>query len=249
MPRSIDFLNKQTYPYRDHKLGLKLLHILNKGQELTTNEATNDLGVKSPYSQKKVRTTFERLNELGYCEEYENKTKLTNWMSLESLNKSKHMKDKFNPKNLHAKWERINGYTFHKMNSSNYVLARITVDGEKQFCIESKIRRWKISFKGRLLLLIFENQSFRKFIKDNTNYTVIKRANILLDSNKKELVDMLLSRLRISYETGFNLEKTANEWYEETTKYILKMSLDNKKYPELAKLKSEINDQIHKIKF
>ena len=242
MPRSIDFLQKQTYPYRDHKLGLKLLRILNKGKELTTNETRESLGLKSPYSQKKVRTTFERLNELGYCEEYENKSKLTKWISLESLNKSKHMKNKFIPAQLHSNWEKINNYTFHKKKSSNYILARITIDGEKQFCIENRIRRWNISFKGKLLLLIFEKQSFYKFIKETSNYKVIKRAQILLNSNKREIVDMLTNRLKKSYDIGFNLENIANEWYDETTKSISKMSLDKGKYPELVKLKSEIID-------
>jgi len=54
---------------------------------------------------------------------------------------------------------------------------------------------------------------------------------------------MLLNRLRTSYDTGFNLEKTANEWYDETTKSISKMNIDDKKYLELSKLKSEIIDE------
>lgn len=249
MPRSIESLQKQTYPYRDHKLGLKLLRMLNKGRELTTNEARESLGSRSPYSQKKVRMTFERLNELGYCEEHEDKNRITEWISLELLNTPKHLKDKFNPKKLNSNWEKVNGYTFHKIKSSNYILARITIDGKKQFCIENRVRRWKISFKGKLLLLIFEKQNFQKFIKENTNYVVMKRAKILIDSNKKELVDMLLNRLIISYETGFNLEKTANEWHDETTKSISKMNVDKKKFPELGKLKSSINEDIEFQKF
>jgi len=228
---------------------LKLLRILSKRKECTTNEARDSLGVKFPYSQQKVRITFERLNEVGYCEEYENKNKLTKWISLESLNKSKYMKGEFNSKKLKSNWERINDYTFHKKQSSNYVLARITVGGEKQFCIESRLRRWKISFKGKLLLLIFEKQSFRKFIKKNLNYLVIKRADLLLNSNKKELVNMLLNRLKKSYSAGFNLEKIANEWYDETIQSISKMSIDKEKYPELDKLKSEIIDNEQRISF
>lgn len=249
MPRSTDSLPQQTYPYRDHKLGLKILKILNKRNELTTNETRDGLGLHSPYSQKKVRTTLERLNELGYCEEYENKNKLTNWISLESLNKSKHMKDEFNPKKLKSNWEKINDFTFHKNKSSNYILARITIDGKKQFCIENRIRRWKMSFKGKLLLLIFQKQNFRKFIERNLNHIVIKRAKILLDSNKNELVDMLIHRLKQSYATGFNLETVANEWYNETTKSISKMNLNEKKFPELVKLKNDIINNIESQKF
>lgn len=246
MPRSIDSLNKQTYPYRDHVLALRLLRILSKENELTTNETRENLGIRSP-SQKKVRITFERLNELGYCEEHENINQVTKWMSLESLNKTKHMRGKFNPKKLGSNWERINGYTFHKLKSSNYVLAQITIDGVKQFCIESRLRRWKISFKGKLLLLISDNQSFRNFIKNNLENPTIKLVQILLDSNKRELVNMLKARLKNSYYAGLDLGKIANEWYDETTHIISKMNLNKQTHPILYKLKSEILDNKERI--
>lgn len=247
MPRSIDSLNKQTYPYRDHLLALKLLRILSKENELTTNEIREKIGIRSP-SQKKVRITFERLNELGYCEEHENTNKITKWMSLESLNKTKHMKSKFNPKRLGSNWERINGYTFHKLKSSNYISVQITVEGAKQFCIENRLRRWKISFKGKLLLLISDNQSFSNFIKNNSENPIIKRVQILLDSNKRELVNMLKARLKNSYHIGQDLGKIANEWYDETTQIISKMNLNKEMYPILTKLKLQINGDIEREK-
>lgn len=243
MPRSEGFLLKQTYPYRDHKLALKILRILNKKQDSTTNEIRDNLGVKAPYSQKKVRDTLGRLNEIGYCQEVEDITKRTKWITLEELNKSKHFKGSFHPNKLDNCWEKINGYTFQKKNSSNYILCRITIEGEKQFCVESRIRRWSVSFKGKLLILVFEKQSFGKFIKENSNNIIMNLAQILLRSNKTELVNMLLDRLRRSYDAGFNLEKTANEWYEDTIKSISKMSLDKEKHPELTNMKLEINER------
>lgn len=249
MPRTEGSLLQQTYPYRNHKLALKILRLLNRENGYTTNEIRDKLGVNSPYSQKKVRETLERLNELGYCQEIEDKLKRTKWISLEELNKSKHFKGSFHPNKLDNGWEKINGSTFQKKNSSNYILCQIPMNRKKEFCVESRIRRWNVSFKGKLLILVFEKQSFRKFIRDNSDNIVMNLAQILICSNKPELVNMLHDRLRRSYDAGFNLEKTASEWYDDTKKSISKMSIDKKKYPELANMKSEINDQIHKIKF
>lgn len=102
---------------------------------------------------------------------------------------------------------------------------------------------WQISFKGKLLLLVFGNQNFRKFIEKNQSNKIMKLASVLLKSHKNENVHVLIDNLRYAYNTGHDLEKTSTDWYRNTKKIISQMIIDGKKYPDLVKLQSEIKDE------
>jgi len=122
------------------------------------------------------------------------------------------------------------------------------IEGKKQFCIESRISRWKISFKGKLMLFVFEGKTLQRLLKESSGHMIFQRVRILIESNKSELVNMLLRRLRSSFVVGYNLEKTARDWYDETTDAISKMKIDSEKYPKLEKLKQEIIDSMEREK-
>ena len=114
------------------------------------------------------------------------------------------------------------------------------------YCTESKngeTSKWNITLKGRMTLLVFEEQNLVVIAEENKHNRIMKMVHILLQNNRKSLVQLLVDRLVKSYDVGKSPEEVAREWYLETKQFIIKDHVDQKKYPNLYSYKKELENE------
>jgi len=101
-------------------------------------------------------------------------------------------------------------------------------------------RCWDLSFNGTLIALSFlEDEESWDLIK-NSNNEILRLAKILLENQKKYLVDILQERLRKKAKEEPDLIPIAKSWYKEMLKKILKFKIDKSNQPEFVKYQTEL---------
>src|SRR3989442_10308565 len=88
-------------------------------------------------------------------------------------------------------------------------------------------RYWTLSNNGKLaLFLLLKSKSLSNFIAKNIDHKIIELVDVLLKSQKKDLVKILYYNLQQTTISNPNLQKVANDWYIETRNKIFDMKLD-----------------------
>jgi len=239
------------YPEKDHILAFKLLGILSKHPFTSTVGLAEKCSKKLyTYSQKRTLTTLSRLKEMDYCIDYntvsreehvcnfckncskyfEHYDSLNNTISLYAENKIEREKakkqDNYDPQ-----------YYFHV--TEGYVLGRQVnlrcfncleyVKSEKKN--EYKIghyRYWSLSENGKYVMLsLLHGSKLYEFIKQNNQDKIFKMLDVLLHSQKKEIVSRLIYKIKQNILISPVLTTVVDSWYNEILLTVFKIKCDS----------------------
>ncbi|OLB91879.1 MAG: hypothetical protein AUH25_01610 [Thaumarchaeota archaeon 13_1_40CM_38_12] len=237
------------YPKKSRTNAFRILKLLAQKGRLSTKQIAADLGTKWAYPHRRIKSIMTELEELGYCDEYrlilntnalcesckESKRFLVKGSSLskglETLANNIKFRDEASKKEGFdpTQWFSCkSGHVLGQLISPRCFACDTTVMGH--FQDEYKIlqdRYWTLSNNGKLaLFLLLKSKSLSNFIAKNIDHKIIELVDVLLKSQKKDLVKILYYNLQQTTISNPNLQKVANDWYIETRNKILDMKLD-----------------------
>lgn len=248
-----NIVKKVYYPKRNYPTAIKILHLLARKRILSTKEIADELGSKYSYSHKRVRLVMIDLAELDYCEHYRwvtNKNhicpfcKIPTKLLVKSDELEKAVERIENDRKAIEKYQKEESYdpNIYCVCESGFILGQlihIKCNGcEKNIPIaphfndKYKIQQdkyWVLSYNGILVLLVLlKSKAQSNFIAKNINHKIIELVYALLNSQKKQFVDMLYYILKETNMINPNLQKVADDWYKEIRTRILDLKLDEK---------------------
>lgn len=231
--------NKVYYPEKDHVLASKLLKVLSNTPFSTTATLAEKCTKKRyAYSQKRILTTLSRLKELNYCSEYATVTRkehvckeceksfryfverndLDNALLNLKQNKTKRLKVEntkgYNP----TQWFQCeDGYVLGRLvwlqcfNCGNH----FDMKNNDEYKIGT-YRYWNLSENGKFVMLaLLQGSTQHDFIKMNNQNDVFKLLDILLHSQKKEIVTRLVYKIKQNILLNPVLTNIVQSWYKD----------------------------------
>lgn len=262
----IGLKNQVYYPGKDHILASKLLKVLSKYPFSSTAVLSEKCTMRDyAYSQKRILITLSRLKEMDYCSEYatvSRKEHVCNFCekstryfvernsldgSIEILDENKIKREKakknkdYDPKHwFHCK--------------VGYVLGRLVwlqcFNCEKH--IDSKnddeykmgsYRYWSLSQNGKFVMLaLLQSSPQYDFIKQNNQNEIFRLLDILLHSQKKEIVTRLIYKIKQNIRIDPKLNNVVQNWYQDILPTIQKLNVskDLPLYEYQKEIKMEI---------
>jgi len=245
----IGLKNKVYYPEKDHILASKLLKVLSKYPFSSTVILSEKCTKKGyTYSQKRILITLSRLKEMNYSSEYATvsrkdhvcnfckkstryfveRNSLDNSIDILDENKIKREKAKKNKDYDPNHWFHCkDGCVLGRLIGLQCFNCKKHVESKKND--EYKIgsyRYWSLSKNGKFVMLALLQGSFQyDFIKQNNQNEVFKLLDILLHSQKKEIVTRLIYKIKQNIRIDPKLNNVVQNWYQDILPTIQKLNV------------------------
>ena len=250
------------YRKKSRRTANRILKLLAKNNYISTEGFVKEFTRKWEWPHNQMKDRLRYLVDLDYCQEYIlvsnplhqcNYCKSTNYFvnvdSIESAKKTLEdnkllrqeakEKEDFNPKNwFYCKDQHVLGR-----------LIGLTCAGCNEY-VEShrddeyKIRNysyWTLTENGLYATLaILKREELYDYIKNHTKNKILNLVYILLQSQKKEYVEMLINSIKQTLQAKPMVSKVSEDWYDEINTEIRKMKDDKVSNPKLKEYKKEI---------